>query len=406
MAVDTPVKDTSGGGGSGGGGGASGQEKTLKVHPLAIIGISDHHTRVMTGGSALPPNSPVVGLLFGYQEGLVVSILDAEEMEPFLPHETDSARAAHLETIRTKITLHQKVFPRHEVIGWYRVATTASTEEEEEDGEVLPTAEDLRMNGNEMREYNESPLFVLMNGCPTKKKDGEKNKNVQGQDAREKLDRDERLPLAVYETLLTTTTDGGGESQQQPVFVNLEFELTTSEPERIAVEKVFKTQPPPSAAAATATVTKDDTVMATEDTTNLKKDTDEKDPESTTTETPSSSTQSQAPPSNLDMNLSNIQSTINSMNVRIAILLDFLHKTQTKEIPINHSLLRQVDGLVRQLPFVLGSGGSASSFTREFHDEYKEMMMVSYLASVAKAAKSVQIYSDKFRVLNENRRGI
>mmetsp|Transcript_32472 Transcript_32472/g.49148 ORF Transcript_32472/g.49148 Transcript_32472/m.49148 type:complete len:100 (+) Transcript_32472:178-477(+) len=34
MAVDTPVKDTSGGGGSGGGGGASGQEKTLKVHPV------------------------------------------------------------------------------------------------------------------------------------------------------------------------------------------------------------------------------------------------------------------------------------------------------------------------------------------------------------------------------------
>ena len=33
---------------------------------LAIIGISDHHTRVVTGGSALPKTAPVVGLLFGY----------------------------------------------------------------------------------------------------------------------------------------------------------------------------------------------------------------------------------------------------------------------------------------------------------------------------------------------------
>ncbi len=37
----------------------------IKIHPLAIIGISDHHTRVVMGGSALPRSSPVVGLLFG-----------------------------------------------------------------------------------------------------------------------------------------------------------------------------------------------------------------------------------------------------------------------------------------------------------------------------------------------------
>ena len=295
-------------------------------------------------------------------------------MEPFVSHKTDSVRAAHLETVCTKITLHQKVFPCHEVIGWYRVTTTA-TEEEEEDGEVLPTEEDLRMNGNEMKAYNESPLFVLMNGCSTKKKDDEKNKNAQGQEAREQLDCDERLPLTIYKTLVTTTTDGG-ETQQQPVFVNLEFELEMSKPERITVEKVFKTKPAAATTTKTTTLSKDDTAIVTEDTTASKKDANGKDPESTTASETSSTTQPQAPPSHLNMNLSNIQSTNNSMNVRRAILLDFLHKTQAKEIPVNHLLLHQVDGFVHQLPFVLGSGmgsGSASSsFTREFNDEYKK----------------------------------
>ena len=42
------------------------RQRIVKIHPLAIIGISDHHTRVVSGGSALPRTSPVVGLLFGF----------------------------------------------------------------------------------------------------------------------------------------------------------------------------------------------------------------------------------------------------------------------------------------------------------------------------------------------------
>lgn len=44
------------------------QQRSIKIHPLAIIGISDHHTRIVSGGSALPPSSPVVGLLFGHYD--------------------------------------------------------------------------------------------------------------------------------------------------------------------------------------------------------------------------------------------------------------------------------------------------------------------------------------------------
>ena len=53
-------------GGGEGAAAAVGPTRSIKIHPLGIIGISDHHTRVVTGGSVLPPNAPVVGLLFGY----------------------------------------------------------------------------------------------------------------------------------------------------------------------------------------------------------------------------------------------------------------------------------------------------------------------------------------------------
>ena len=37
---------------------AAQQEKTIKCHPLALIAITDHQTRVQTGGSALPVQNP------------------------------------------------------------------------------------------------------------------------------------------------------------------------------------------------------------------------------------------------------------------------------------------------------------------------------------------------------------
>jgi hypothetical protein len=46
---------------------------------LAIASICDHYTRVAAGGSKMPSNSPVIGLLFGVQNGLDISIIDASD---------------------------------------------------------------------------------------------------------------------------------------------------------------------------------------------------------------------------------------------------------------------------------------------------------------------------------------
>eukprot|EP00952_Eustigmatos_sp_NYUAD-ZCMA_P002564 11237-Eustigmatos_ZCMA.PRE.1 len=47
---------------------------------LAIVTMCDHCTRVKVGGSRQDPDSRILGLLLGYQDGLQVSITDAVEL--------------------------------------------------------------------------------------------------------------------------------------------------------------------------------------------------------------------------------------------------------------------------------------------------------------------------------------
>lgn len=362
-----------------------------------IIGISDHHTRVTTGGSALPLSAPIVGLLFGYQDGSTISIVDAEEME--YPDNRSDSSSCHRQNIFRKIDLHQKVFPRHEVVGWYRVHSDSNNNSDTTSSSsvdvVVPTDDDLRMNQDEMAQYCgegvESPLFVLMNATSLEYTgvSEDKNKKPSSSSSSAHLELDDTLPLTVYESLLS---DGGGAGGS--AFVNVTFELETYEPERIAVEKVFKTQPPSIAAAsAAASLTKDDKKGSKRD--------DKKDFKPTFVRGPSE----------LEMQLDSLQSSIRSMNARISILLEFLLKVERGELPPDNAILRSIDGLLQQMPLVLAAlveGGSSivsnnnSQGTRnrpldELENDYTDTMLLSYLAAVAKTAKSVHVYSEKFR---------
>eukprot|EP00956_Cyclotella_meneghiniana_P008627 scaffold11749_cov77-Cyclotella_meneghiniana.AAC.6 len=164
--------------------------KHIKIHPLSIITISDHHTRIISGGSALPPSSPTIGLLFGtrtHAANNTLSIVDAEELDP-----TTSSEGGENQLILTKIELHRKVFPLHHVVGWYRV-----TDDQE------PTQADLRRNQLEISQYcnnREPPVFLLMNP---------NTGSAQTYD----LVQDDQLPLTVYETLISNDNNGENENE-------------------------------------------------------------------------------------------------------------------------------------------------------------------------------------------------
>ena len=423
---------------------AADQEKTIKCHPLALIAITDHQTRVLTGGSALPPGAPVVGLLFGHQDGLTVSILDAIEMEHSFASASASAsssggevefgggteaeQAQHRAALKTKIELHRKVFPTHEVVGWYKVTTGGAGAGDGEDGEEEggPTEQDLRTNNGKMKDLNESPLFLLMNSgsngsdssskkkkavADDSKQDGG-NDGSAGQTAREKLDRDEQLPVSIYESLVTV--------DQAAIFVNLEFELETFEPERIAVENVFKAQRQVVSTSSTAAAAADtDTKMPSAE--DAKKDPagalaalfkskaggaagdggaggDASAPAAAPAPQPQ---QPPAPPSELDAHFHTMQSSIESMNDRISVLLDYLRGVESGAIPNpDHGLLRQVDALVRRLPLL--QTGQSRGLPGEFESEYDNAVMLAYLAALTKTARAVRIATDKTMMVMES----
>lgn len=93
-----------------------------------------------------------------------------------------------------------------------------------------------------------------------------------------------------------------------------------------------------------------------------------------------------------------IQGSLAGMRERIQVLTGFLESTQKKEIPVNHNLLRQVQALTYSLgPLGCVASEAASSSTLD------EAQLLSHLAVVAKTVSAVQTYTDKFRVIHENR---
>ena len=305
-----------------------------------------------------------------------------------------SEDSSHRQNILRKIDLHQKVFPRHAVVGWYRVHTENIGEEMNDASvDIVPTDDDLRMNQEEMAQYCgegvESPLFVLMNAASPQytgiSPDDDKKPSSSSSPAGSSLD--DTLPLTVYETLASEGGAAGGSA-----FVNATFELETHEPERIAVERVFQTQP--SNAAGSAAQQKEKEASANKDDkkgggSGSNKRDDKKDFQPTFARGPSE----------LEMQLDSLQSSIRSMNVRMAVLLEFLQKVEKGELPPDNALLRSVDGLLQQLPLVLAAlkEGSAAKPLVELENDYTDTMLLSYLAAVAKTAKSVHVYSEKFR---------
>jgi hypothetical protein len=87
--------------------------------------MSDHYTRITTGGSPLPKDTAVVGILFGKQHDAKTNttavVVDAEDIP--------------LEDPAPAVALHLAVFGQNAVVGSYRVTATLP---------AVPTAADLQ----------------------------------------------------------------------------------------------------------------------------------------------------------------------------------------------------------------------------------------------------------------------
>ncbi|KAJ0044506.1 hypothetical protein Pint_03598 [Pistacia integerrima] len=186
---------------------------TFKLHPLVIVNISDHYTRVksqMNPPSATSNNGTqprVYGCVIGIQRGRTVEIFNSFEL--LYDSSTHSLDRAFLEK---KQELYKKVFPLFYILGWYSTGSDA----EESDMHIHKALMDI----------NESPVYVLLNPAI----------NHAQKD----------LPVTIYESELHVI-DG----IPQLIFVRSSYTIETVEAERISVDHVAHLKPSDGGSAAT-----------------------------------------------------------------------------------------------------------------------------------------------------------
>ncbi|KAL3736528.1 hypothetical protein ACJRO7_025472 [Eucalyptus globulus] len=201
---------------------------TFKLHPLVILNISDHYTRVKSqlhpppsahhcapaaADPFAPPPPPaadpprVYGCVIGVQRGRTVEIFNSFEL--LYDPATHSLDRAFLDK---KQELYKKVFPNFYVLGWYSTGSDA----EESDMHIHKALMDI----------NESPVYVLLNPSI----------NHAQKD----------LPVTIYESELHVI-DG----IPQLIFVRASYTIETVEAERISVDHVAHLKPSDGGTAAT-----------------------------------------------------------------------------------------------------------------------------------------------------------
>lgn len=304
--------------------------------------MSDQYTRITTGGSPLDKHAPVVGLLFGVEEDrpaavapgsaeavngptTVLQIKDADD----IPVEVSDAS-------NLQVDLHKAVFPQHRVVGWYR-ATSGSQE---------PTGHDLEITQKIKAHYApaDSFCFCLLQ-VQSDSTDDTKMKSSDDDGQNDTLGKD--LPINLYELHMVDGTT--------PILLSLSnWQLETSEAERIAVERVMKERP--------------------------------------------SEVDDSSPSHNPYMvETKGLQHSLASMKDRVKVIVACLEDMEHGKIPTDPSLLRQIQGLVSSL-------GPLATMSETANDGQEEgVVLLAHLAIVSRTVSAVQSYTDKFRVLHESR---
>ncbi|KAL7421218.1 hypothetical protein Q5752_004103 [Cryptotrichosporon argae] len=170
----------------------------ISLHPLAILNISEHHTRSRLTDGVIP-----IGALLGSQAGRDVSIANSFELA-LVPDGDIAGRKVDAEFLETRREQFSQVFPTLSVVGWYSVGAEPSAEDAAVHEQFTATLETAT-----------APLFLLFHPSIPR---GAQN-----------------LPISIYEAA-PEHADGAGATK----FVALKYGIETGEAERIAVDGVAR----------------------------------------------------------------------------------------------------------------------------------------------------------------------
>ena len=187
--------------------------EAYKLHPLVLINVSDHHTRV---AAQLPPGAApprVTGCLLGHRTGArEIEICTSFEV----PHAPDATGAVSFDApaLAAQQARYKQVFPAFDVVGWY--ATAAA--------EARPDADHLRLHRS-LAHLDENPAFALFTPGASSGSSAAAAKEPTTSTTTKTTAS--TLPITLYESVVRAT-----ETRFEPV----EYTLATSEAERVAVD--------------------------------------------------------------------------------------------------------------------------------------------------------------------------
>uniref|UniRef100_A0A1B6C3C2 COP9 signalosome complex subunit 6 n=1 Tax=Clastoptera arizonana TaxID=38151 RepID=A0A1B6C3C2_9HEMI len=167
---------------------------SVSLHPLVIMNISEHWTRIRAQEGAA---QQVIGALIGKQKGRNIEIMNSFELVFSI---IGGDIVIDRDYYNTKEEHFKQVFSEMDFLGWYSTGD-------------IPNDSDIKIH-KQICEINESPVFLKLNP---------------------QARHNEQLPVAMYESVIDLV---GGEATM--LFVELNYTLATEEAERIGVDHVAR----------------------------------------------------------------------------------------------------------------------------------------------------------------------
>ncbi|TFY60483.1 hypothetical protein EVG20_g7400 [Dentipellis fragilis] len=167
---------------------------SLSLHPLPILNISEHLTRLRLQTRSSQPF--VLGALLGTQNGREVDVVNSFELAVDADEKVDHG------FLVSRRDQYKQVFPSLEFIGWYTVAT-------------VPISRHIALH-EQFTAYSSTPLLLLLQPSASA---GTSDVTAQN------------LPLKAYEPTVEMRN-----RSSRSVFIEAPFSVETGEAERIAVD--------------------------------------------------------------------------------------------------------------------------------------------------------------------------
>ncbi|KAF5948952.1 hypothetical protein HYC85_014909 [Camellia sinensis] len=383
---------------------------TFKLHPLVILNISDHYTRLKS--QSQPPHAAanggeatIFGCVIGVQRGRTVEIFNSFELlsDPSThsldrPVPREKARTLSVPLFLSMIFFYyyyyffcfgdKKVFPNFYILGWY----STGSEAQEADMQIHKALMDI----------NESPVYVLLNPSI----------NHAQKD----------LPVTIYESELHVI-DG----IPQLIFVRSSYTIETVEAERISIDHVAHLKPSDGGSAATQLAAHLTGIHSAIKMLNsrirvlhhyllamqkgmcihLCGEQASSERREHLMKCAGSIQESNNMKTWFDCTCvyfvhEDRKQKCVVLGLKVQNLIDNISVSNAGDIPCENSLLRQVSSLLRRLPAI-----ESEKFQDDFLMEYNDTLLISYLAMFTNCSSTMNELVDKFNTAydRQSRRG-